>query len=193
MRDIGIYFSDFASEGKYTAGQLGKSVVYNSEKDFILPKKDSIAIMFVPEYRNSESEQSIDFIHSIRQSLYTLYGGDWRAPIYDLGVVKPGKTVEDTCAAVKEIIAELVKAKVVPVIIGGSQDLTYSVYSGYQNLEQTVNILNVEASLDMGGPDEKLSTSNWLSKIVVHKPGYLFNYSFIIGMIIFYEIFKDVL
>jgi len=177
MRDIGIYFSDFASEGKYTAGQLGKSVVYNSEKDFILPKKDSIAIMFVPEYRNSESEQSIDFIHSIRQSLYTLYGGDWRAPIYDLGVVKPGKTVEDTCAAVKEIIAELVKAKVVPVIIGGSQDLTYSVYSGYQNLEQTVNILNVDASLDMGGPDEKLSTSNWLSKIVVHKPGYLFNYS----------------
>jgi len=177
MRNIGIYFSDFASEGKYTAGQLGKSVVYNSEKDFILPKKDSIAIMFVPEYRNSESEQSIDFIHSIRQSLYTLYGGDWRAPIYDLGVVKPGKTVQDTCAAVKEIIAELVKAKVVPVIIGGSQDLTYSVYSGYQNLEQTVNILNVDASLDMGGPDEKLSTSNWLSKIVVHKPGYLFNYS----------------
>jgi len=177
MRDIGIYFSHFASSGKYTAGQLGKSVVFNSEKDFSIPKKDSIALMFVPEYRNSQIEQSIDFIHSIRQSLYTLYAGDWRASIYDLGVVKPGKTVEDTCAAVKEIIAELVKAKVVPVIIGGSQDLTYSVYSGYQNLEQTVNILNVDASLDMGSPEDKLSAANWLSKIVVHKPGYLFNYS----------------
>lgn len=177
MRDIGIYFSDFAEPVAYLPGQLGKAVVFNSKKDFSLPKKDSIALIFVPEYRNTEIKQSRDYINSIRNSLYTLYAGDWHASIYDLGVVKPGKTVDDTFGAIKEIIAELVKEKVVPLVIGGSQDLTYSMYTGYQNLEQTVNILNVDASLDMGTPDDALSEQNWLSKIVVHKPGFLFNYS----------------
>jgi len=177
MRDIGIYFSNYASAGNFKPGQLGNSVVFNSENDFALPKKDSIALMFVPEYRNTDSDQNTDFIDTIRLKLYSLYAGEWKAPIYDLGVVKPGKSVDDTFSALKEIVTELVKSNVMPIIIGGSQDLTYALYKGYQNLDQTVNILNVDASLDMGSPEDDLSASNWLSKIVVHKPGFLFNYS----------------
>lgn len=177
MKDIGIYFSDFASPDKYKPGQLGNAIIFNTEADFELPVKGSIAFLYVPEYRNAGKKVSTDYIDSFRRSFFELYSGEWKTKVYDLGVVKPGKKVEDTFAALAEIVHELVKAKVFPVIIGGSQDLTLGIYRGYQKLEQTVNILDVDCCLDMGNPEDQLSPSNWLSKIIVHKPGFLFNYS----------------
>lgn len=180
MKDIGIYFSDFDSASDFKVGQLGQSIVMNSGSNFELPEKGSIAIFFVPEFRNSDQKtMSTNYIEAFRRSFSSLYSGDWKSKIYDLGVVKPGKKVEDTFAAVSEIVHELVKAKVTPVIIGGTQDLTLAVYKGYQKLEQTVNILDIDSSLDMGNPEGPVSPENWLSKIIVHKPGYLFNYSLI--------------
>ncbi|MBK6527024.1 MAG: formimidoylglutamase [Crocinitomicaceae bacterium] len=179
MKDIGIYFSDFGSVQDYNHGQLGQVIVCNTESNFEPPIKGSVAIFFVPEYRNADLDITTDYISIFRKSFYSLYAGDWKSKIYDLGVVKPGKKVEDTFAAVTEIIHELVKAKVTPVIVGGSQDLTLALYKGYQKLEQTVNILDIDASLDMGNPENPVSPHNWLSKIIVHKPGYLFNYSLI--------------
>ena len=177
MKDIGIYFSDFASPESFKNGQVGNSIILNSEAGFEQPVKGSIAIFYVPEFRNAGRKTSTDYIDVFRKSFFTLYTGSWKAKIYDLGVVKPGKKVEDTFAAVSEIIHELVKNKVFPVIIGGSQDLTYALYKGYQKLEQTVNILDVDARLDMGNPENPIGPDNWISKIIVHKPGYLFNYS----------------
>ena len=177
MRDLGIYFSEFGSSSGYSKGQLGACVNFSTENDFSSPKKDSIAILFVPEYRHADGNKGTDFVDAIRHKLYSLYAGEWKMPIHDLGVIKPGKTVDDTFSALREIITELVKAKVVPVVVGGSQDLTYAMYRGYQQLEQTVNILDVDCSLDMGNPADDLSPDNWLSKIIVHKPGYLFNFS----------------
>ncbi len=179
MKDIGIYFSDFGSVQDYNHGQLGQMVVRNSENNFELPVKGSVALVFVPEFRNTAQDGTTDYITAFRECFYSLFGGDWKTKIYDLGVVKPGNKVEDTFAAVTEIIHELVKAKVTPVIIGGSQDLTLALYKGYQKLEQTVNILDIDSSLDMGNPEGAVSPNNWLSKIIVHKPGYLFNYSLI--------------
>ena len=177
MKDISIYFPDFALANEYKEGQVGKHIVRCSKKNFENPTKDSIAILFVPEYRNSQIKPNSEFINQFRNSFCNLFQGDWKSPIYDLGVVNPGSTVEDTNIALKEIITELVKSRVLPIIIGGSQDLTYAMYQAYEKLEQTINILDVDAALDVGIPDDQLSASNWLSKIIVHKPGYLFNYS----------------
>lgn len=179
MKDIGIYFSNFAAVGNLKPGQLGQKIIANSESSFELPVKGSVALIFVPEFRNSDIKISNNYIDVFRTRFYSLYGGDWSSKIYDLGVVKPGKKVEDTFAALTEIIHELVKAKVTPLVIGGSQDLTLAIYKGYQKLEQTVNILDIDSCLDMGNPELKSSSENWLSKIIVHKPGYLFNYSLI--------------
>lgn len=177
MKDISIYFSEFAPSQVFNEGQIGKHVICCTEKIFEFPKKDSVAILFVPEYRNSVISSCDNFANLFRSSFFSLFLGEWKNEIYDLGVLKPGKTVEDTNIALKEIISELVKSKVLPIVIGGSQDLTYAMYQAYQKLEQTINILDVDASLDLGSPDNELTESNWLSKIVVHKPGYLFNYS----------------
>ncbi len=177
MKDISIYFSDFSVKHNFAPGTLGKFVIHNAADDFENPSKGSIAILYVPEFRNTGKKSVSEYIDEFRKSLYNLYIGEWKSPVFDLGVIKPGKKVDDTFAALAEVVHELVKNKVTPLVIGGSQDLTFAMYKAYERLEQTVNILDIDHALDMGKPDEPLSEKNWLSKIIVHKPGYLFNYS----------------
>lgn len=176
MKDISIYFTEYAKNQSYSKGQIGEKVRINSDADFELPIAGSIALIFVPEYRNSHYKKPENLIEQIRQKFFNLMAGEWQYKIYDLGCIHPGKTPEDTYVALAEVVHELVKAKVFPVVIGGSNDLAYAIYRGYQHLEQTVNIIDIDASLDMGNPADEISASNWLSKIIVHKPGYLFNY-----------------
>ena len=96
--------------------------------------------------------------------------------ICDLGNVSPGATVEDTYHAVSDVIQSLIKKNVFVVILGGSQDITFANYKAYEKLEQTVNLVSIDSKFDLGNDEEELSSSNFLSKIILHKPNYLFNY-----------------
>jgi hypothetical protein len=65
----------------------------------------------------------------------------------------------------------------VPIIIGGSQDLTYAQFLGYEKLEQTINVVTVDAAFDLGNHDEETTNTAYLGKIILHQPNFLFNYS----------------
>ena len=177
MKDLSIYFSSFGDSSNSSPGTLGDFIHVNSDQNFELPGKFEIVILFVPEYRNSKLSAGNQMISEIREKLYKLKKGNWKTTVIDLGVIEPGETVSDTYTAVKDVVHELVKNNVFPIIIGGSQDLTYAMFEAYQKLEQTVNILDVDAQIDMGDPDADLSADAWLNKILMLKPNYLFNYS----------------
>jgi elongation factor P hydroxylase len=70
-----------------------------------------------------------------------------------------------------------VKAEILPIIIGGSQDLTLAQFDAYKDLEQLVNIVSIDASPDFGLPEEPLMPNNYLQYILQRKPNHLFNYS----------------
>lgn len=177
MKDISIYFGGFGTKGDYRKDQLGNIIVVNSESNFVHPKKKEIALIFVPEYRNSNIRFQESSITAIREYLYNLYSGDWDSNIYDLGTILPGETIEDTQLAISDVVEVLIKEGVFPLVIGGSQDLTYSIYKAYEKLEQTVNILDIDCGLDLGEPDDTINSNAWINKLILHKPGYLFNYS----------------
>lgn len=178
MKDIAIYFGSFGQKENYRNEQLGNVVKINTAKNFENPGKNDIAIIFVPEYRRSDLNYGADGITAIREQFYNLYKGtNWKKGIYDLGTIQPGETVSDTYSAIRDVVTELIKNDVFPIIIGGSQDLTYAVYQAYEKLEQTVNIIDVDSGLDLGDADDDIKAQGWLNKIVLHKPGYLFNYT----------------
>lgn len=177
MKDISIYFRGNNHSQKYKSGQVGEIVEFASDQSFSLPEAGSIAIFYVPEYRNANREMNADWVEDFRNALGELYCGEWQADIYDLGMIQPGERVEDTFVAVKDVVTELIKGDVFPILIGGSQDLTYAVYQAYEKLEQTVNMLDVDASLDLGEIENPIEDDSWLNKIILHKPNYLFNYS----------------
>jgi arginase family enzyme len=156
---------------------LGSKVVFHTKDDFPNIKKIKIAIVGVLENRgdaNSTQEVNLDFI---RKEFYKLYPGNWNVSISDLGDLLPGDKIEDTYFALHKVISFLLKNNIIPIIIGGSQDLTYPIYRSYDELEQMVNLVSIDSKFDLGKEEEVLSNNSYLTKIIVDEPNNLFNYS----------------
>jgi len=146
----------------------------------IIPNLDKIdiAIVGVLDYRNSEHHLDNESnINEIRRSLYALFPGNWTSNIADLGDIIIGQRVEDTYFAVSEIVSYLLKNNIIPLIIGGSQDITYAAYRAYDNVKPMVNIINIDKSFDLGDSSKPISNNNYVGKIVLEKPYNLFNYT----------------
>ena len=137
-----------------------------------------IAIIGVPEYRGAvQNKNAIDGIDAIREKFYRLKNHLNSRSIIDLGNLVLGHTLNDTYAAVATVVSELLNNKIIPVIIGGSQDLTYAHYSGYKKLEQIVNLVCVDSRFDLGSPEEDCNSETYLGNIIMEQPNYLFNFS----------------
>ncbi len=153
------------------------SIFTNNDNFPELEGKD-IAIFGVCEDRNSENNTGSNMApNEVRGFLYKLYGGSFRANVVDLGNINPGNTTQDTYFAVKSTVNFLVRKNIIPIIIGGSQDLTYAQFLGYKDLEQTINIVAIDSVFDLGNPDTEITNNSYLGKIILYQPNYLFNYS----------------
>ena len=94
-----------------------------------------------------------------------------------MGNIRKGESPSDTHFAVTEVIKNLLKMNIIPIIIGGGQDITFSNYKAYDQLEQTVNLVVVDSKFDLGNLEDKLSSKSYLSKIIMEVPTNLFNFS----------------
>ncbi|MDB4179688.1 formimidoylglutamase [Flavobacteriaceae bacterium] len=137
-----------------------------------------VAIIGVNEYRNGINSLDENFsLNEIRKKFYNLYPGNWSLNIADLGDLILGENVFDTYQAMQSIISVLLKNNIIPVIIGGTQDLTYANYRSYDYLEKTVNVVNIDTNFDLGDSSKPIKNNSFLGKIILDKPHNLFNYS----------------
>ena len=137
-----------------------------------------VAIIGVNEYRNGINSLDENFsLNEIRKKFYNLYPGNWSLNIADLGDLILGENVFDTYQAMQSIISVLLKNNIIPVIIGGTQDLTYANYRSYDYLEKTVNVVNIDSNFDLGDSSKPIKNNSFLGKIILDKPHNLFNYS----------------
>src|SRR5690606_24475936 len=111
-----------------------------------------------------------------RTNFYQLFPGNWTKKIVDLGTVEAGESIEDTYVAVKMLVADLVKQNILPIIIGGSQDITYGMYRGYDTLEQNVNLVCIDNKIDVIADVENPS-ENFMTRIIMEAPNNLHNFS----------------
>ncbi|MFD1094938.1 formimidoylglutamase [Salegentibacter chungangensis] len=144
-----------------------------------IPELDDVQVAIIGVKENRLAGTEDEFLHfdEIRASFYKLFPGNWHINIADLGDVERGDTVEDTYFAVQSLVAQLVKKDVIPVILGGSQDLIYAQYRAYDTLDQMVNLVNIDSHFDLGDAEKPISNKSYVGKIVVNKPYNLFNYS----------------
>jgi len=168
-------------KGYYTS-QLGDKIQQGTI-DFTDPERTiDIAIIGVQDDRNAINNTGCALAPDyVREKLYQLNEGNYNTRIIDLGNIKAGATVTDTYFALKTAVEELIKKDIIPVIIGGGQDLTYAQYMGYENLEQRVDLVVIDSHFDLDDdvtPDTIETTSeSYLNKIFLHDPNYLFNFS----------------
>jgi arginase family enzyme len=137
-----------------------------------------IAIIGVPEERGCVSNAGChEAPDAIRKFLYRLFPGDYKARIGDLGNLISGDTLQDTYFALSAVVSTLIDHRVIPIILGGSQDLTYANYRAYETNGQIINIAAVDAKFDLGNTHQDINAQSYLSKIILHQPNYLFNYT----------------
>lgn len=157
--------------------QLGSKVVFHTAEDFPDLDKIKIAVIGVLENRGNKNQtEEVDLSH-IRKELYGLFPGNWDASIADLGNILAGNSVNDTYFALKKVVSNLIKKKIIPIVIGGSQDLTYALYRGYDDLEQMVNLVSIDNKFDFGKESDSVSAASYLTKIIIEEPNNLFNFS----------------
>ncbi|MFZ9029154.1 MAG: formimidoylglutamase [Crocinitomicaceae bacterium] len=179
MQDISMYFAPISAELEAISGEgtLGEKMVKNDSSGFPEIQNKSVALIYVPEYRRLTGSNGATN-ESFRKSLYTLYAGDvWIRQIYDLGTIRPGETIQDTYYALTQVVTELAKAQVIPIVIGGGQDLTLACYKGFEPLEQMVNICSIDHSLDIGDPNEDPTAHGYVSHLLMQRPCNLFNFA----------------
>jgi formiminoglutamase len=174
MKDLSIYFNPIEIEGEWNEEQLGSKILTNYGS-FPEIDKNGYAIIYIPEFRGDKNAiRNVET--NFREEFYELNAGStWKKNFYDLGTILPGSTLKDTYFALANVVSELLRYNVIPIIVGGSQDLTVAMYDGYEKLEQLVNICSIDASLDLGQPDEEISSEAYLSQILLRRPCVLFN------------------
>jgi arginase family enzyme len=182
--DIAIYFKaieasrlveDHDFPGKRYADIID---IYREEGRFPDLSECNIAIFGVHEDRNAVNNEGCAMgADVVRKHLYKLFAGNTKINISDLGNIMQGHTVDDTYFAVTNVVAELVTHGIIPVIIGGGQDLSYPVYRAYEFLGQIINIVAVDSMFDLGHDSKHIDSQSYLSKVILHQPNYLFNYT----------------
>jgi len=156
--------------------QLGSKVAFHTTEDFPDLDKIKIAIIGVLENRgDSKQTEEVDLSH-IRKELYGLFPGNWDSSIADLGNILEGNSISDTHFALRKVVSSLIKKNIIPIVIGGSQDLTYALYRAYDELEQMVNLVSIDSKFDFGKESDAVSAASYLTKIIIEEPNNLFNF-----------------
>ncbi|MBC2837772.1 formimidoylglutamase [Robiginitalea sp. SC105] len=161
------------------AQALGRIIYKHTEKEGLpVLAGATFAILGVFESRNAFIKKTSRLeLDEIRMQLYRLMEGNWNDTIIDLGDIDEGETVKDTYFVVREIVAELLEEKIIPIIIGATQDITYPAYRAFDKIIDMVNLVAVDSRFDFGADEELISSNSYMSKIITDKPNNLFNFS----------------
>jgi hypothetical protein len=157
---------------------LGKSIqVYTEKLGFPDLERVKIAIIGVQESRNSYYPVMDYDMDAFRREFYQLYPGNWAVSVADLGNLPSGETTEDTYYALSEIAKHLRQVGIIPVILGGSQDLTVALYRSFEQSNHWVNIVSVDNRFDFSQEEELISGRSYMSDIIMQNPSRLYNFT----------------
>lgn len=153
-----------------------RHTLLNTDKAYTHPdlRNYQLAIIGVPEQRNSPNKGTAKAPDKIREQLYKLnYSG--KAKIIDLGNIIPGKSVKDTYAAITDITSMLLSDNVIPVFLGGSQDLTIAVFEAYSKLNRPVDLVCIDSKFDLGYKKDDFDSESFIGQIILNKGKTLYN------------------
>lgn len=131
-------------------------------------KEDSIVLLFVSDYRGAGGDAEVQDFTAIRKEFYQLSQLDFEIPVVDLGDLVSGKSVEDSHYILQEVLLECHSKRAIPIIIGGSNDFAFSLFSGLNFHQQNINYTQISniISLKQG---EGMNEHTFLSKILGSK------------------------
>lgn len=154
---------------------LGQKIIKNCRNEFPDIDAVQIALITVEDNRGNDELLPTDFTN-FRKQFYSLFPGNWKVVMADLGTIKQGETLQDTYFLVKSITEMLLKNNTIPLVVGGTQDLTYPLYRSYDDLDQMVNLVAIDSVFDFQRTGGTLA-SGYLNRIISEEPNNLLNFA----------------
>jgi arginase family enzyme len=162
----------------YNDGQFAKHInIYETELPDITDA--DIVLVGVDEFRGSGNfESNVNAANIIRKQLYQLHYWHFDTKIADLGNIKTGASLNDSYAAIKTVLSELIRMKKTVVIIGGSHDVTLAQYFAHRELVKPVEATCIDATIDLRG-ESPLRSENFLLEMLTGEPNFVKHYNHI--------------
>ncbi len=176
------YFDPVNPDADYRLGeknsfgtQVNKNLPKNNFPDW---KNSDIAIMGISEFRPVHKNNCSSTASHARKYLYQLSRLDKKMKICDLGNLREGKTVNDSFAALHDVMSALLDNNTVPLILGGCKDMTLPMFRAYESCKKTINLTAADNSAGLAASHyPELTENSYLSNIIASKSKYLFNYT----------------
>ncbi|AKH96510.1 formimidoylglutamase [Elizabethkingia anophelis] len=129
-------------------------------------REGGIALIFCSDERGSGGTATPKNFTEVRKQLYQLSRHDWEIPIADLGDFISGKTPENTHFALQELLTYCLRKHVLPIVVGGSNDISYSLFSAINHIYKNLTYVQINNMLSLDHSEESLTEKNFLAKIL---------------------------
>jgi len=172
MVDLNDYFNPVSIEGpdfellNSQAGFPHNITVHTENSPIKDISKFKIALLGVPEGRNSPNSGSLKGPDMIRGQLYKLARIPGRSKIIDLGNMKQGVTFNDTIAGLTDVLSLLISEGLFPVVIGGSSALVPAIDRAISRSSTRYTLTCVDPRIDYSNERKESDSFNYLNVIV---------------------------
>ena len=168
---------EIAGDAVYKEGQIGRKILLHEED---LPEIDEADIVLIGcnEQRGGAVLHAGNGANAIRSEFYNLYHWHTDVRLADAGNVKAGKSVNDTYAALRTVVHELINQNKLVVVLGGSHDLTLAQYGAFADDRKSIDAVGVDAVIDIN-IDSPFKADNFLMELLTAEPNYMRHYNHI--------------
>lgn len=132
--------------------------------------ENGIVLIFCSDYRGLKNggAEMLDF-KTVRRELYRLSKLDFEVPVCDLGDLIAGKSHEDTHYILQEVLSVCHHKNSVPVVIGGSNDLSLALFSALNFHQKNISYTQISNIISLSNGEQEITDKNFLSKILSSK------------------------
>lgn len=137
-----------------------------------------IVIVGCPEDKNSrELGGSAMAPDQIRSQFYHLSVPKRKIKICDLGNMVKADRMSTYYDRIADVVEAVVSAGKLLILLGGSQDIVYGQYKGYEKVSDSVEYVCIDSELDVEDSDFGIHNHSYNHKIFLHSPNYLTNFA----------------
>jgi len=172
-----VNLSEISLDAGYKEGQIGRALkLYEDE----FPDLDDADLVLVGcgEQRGAALLHPSSAANVIRNEFYSLFHWHQDIRLADVGNLKTGKSLNDTYAALKMVLHELMQAGKTVVVLGGTHDLMLAQYQAFADDRRLVDAVGIDAAIDIN-IDSPFRSDNFLMELLTAEPNYMRHYSHI--------------
>ena len=176
LSPINLY--ELSQDEGYKEAQLGKHVLINDEYFPDVEEADLVIVGFGETRGYGPSADVNAGPDAIRKAFYSLFNWHKDLHLADVGNVKPGATLNDSYAALKTVVNELIQLNKRVVILGGSHDLTIAQYKAYAHSGKIIEATCVDAKIDLD-MESIFPADHFLMEVLTEEPNFVKHYNHI--------------